>query len=217
MDDGRLRRWNGGGKGPSQEHLKERFYFIQRALTTDRGLWDGEKEKTSKQGEGDGEGEKEGETAKDKAEAAAEAERQQRDNVMMTKPYDVEYEIQRKEYLDKAMSRQKGDEAVEQSIVEQARKIEAMLKKRKQDARKRKVAYPPQLSSPRCEMSVYVIPTLIFSFSFHGRTIPRRISRSCRPRLAAYSGAVCLSYQPRTNRRQCPRFCKVSAWRCEWP
>jgi len=161
--DGRLRRWNGEGKGPSQEHLKERFYFIQRALTTDRGLWVSDKEKSSKQGDGDGEGEKEGEVVKDKAEAAAEAERQQGNNVMMTKPFDVEYEIQRKEYLDKAMSRQKGDEAVEQSIVEQARKIEAMLKKRKQDARKRKVHILHNFSL-WCETSDYVILTRILFF-----------------------------------------------------
>lgn len=103
-------RWPGSH---SVEVLKDRFYFIQRKLTEERGLV---------------------------------APEDNGENVLMTKPYDREHEEKRKQHLERSMAGSRDEEKEEQEILEKARKIEALLKKRRGEHKKLKPLDP----GPRC-------------------------------------------------------------------
>ncbi|KAJ1495871.1 hypothetical protein T484DRAFT_2938110 [Baffinella frigidus] len=89
-------RWDGGeGGGGSVEILKDRFYSVQRVLTESRGTE---------------------EAAKDK-----EAETE---NILLTKPFNRQYEEDRKSAQEKAFTRSPDMDKAEQDILDKARKIE---------------------------------------------------------------------------------------------
>ena len=95
------------------EILKDRFYFIQRKLTEARNI------------------------------AASEGE----ENVLITKPYNrhviwiyydllltcsIQHEEQRKKLFEESLSRSANEEKLEQETLDKARKIENMMRKKKQ-------------------------------------------------------------------------------------